>query len=198
VEFGQDPDHVSAQNNGSAGVWMPTNLPGPISMSNGDVLQVTFASLPGYLFRNPMVSAEIGWEYTFPFPNVGAVSEPIDYTGATPLQGPQTEISPSFYSGGCTGIYAQFDICSTTIFSRQLTGENGYDSFRVNFTLNGVVTQPLIVDYVSFNLTSSGPAAPELATWAMLLIGFVGVGAVGRRYAKPSWSLALPAELLIE
>jgi hypothetical protein len=56
-----------------------------------------------------------------------------------------------------------------------IVGEGVYDGVQTGFLLTPVSASPL-----------SASAAPELSTWAMLLVGFAGLGLAGYRRGRPS------------
>jgi len=57
---------------------------------------------------------------------------------------------------------------------------NVNDTFHITYTVSGLTSGPLSVD----NIVQVGSGAPEPASWALMIVGFVGIGAGLRRSRK--------------
>ena len=100
----------------------------------------------------------------------------------------------TFYSGGLDGAAVEtFDYSSTT--SNQLSSYATYwppgntftfDSFTDDFTINTLGT-PATLDGSAFDYQLVSQA-PEPSTWAMLMLGFAGLGFAGYRRTRPRFA----------
>ena len=85
---------------------------------------------------------------------------------------------------------------SSTVVVATLTDEEG-------FPLSGNVDslQASGIEYVVFSVNPQGgitnltfnSAVPEPSTWAMVLLGFAGLGFAGYRRSRKGWALSIPA-----
>lgn len=122
---------------------------------------------------------------SMPFPRAG--SDTIPYIAVQPGGGQtfqfsdwQTTVTLELYSPDCWNIIAAG---STIVTGAALTQFNTGPEF---ITINGyfnefTVTTPQPAAEFSFGHVDNAAATPELSTWAMMLVGFAGLGYAARR-----------------
>jgi hypothetical protein len=168
----------------------------PIVLNVGDTLQVKFYGLNGFRFAANQIgeveNAFITWaNYQNPFPVFNASFHNVAYTGNL-LQSflPSSLYRPDFYSGGCP--YASFDICRTDQFFKTngLTDGKGanLDTVQVDFMLQSALA-PVSIQSVDFEVSSIS-SVPEPSTWAMMILGFLGLGWMAYRRKSTALSFA--------
>ena len=175
---------TSIDSTGHPGQWdsvtITRNLSSPIVLQEGDTLAVTFSNLPAITMypNNDVMGAVINSPSTTVF-NLAysAKFEISEYTGnlnSTTFNSPYSSI---------TGFGQQYFDIGPGIVTYQKSAV--YQSIEVDFNLN--TNGPLVVNYLQLDYFSIDGSLPEPSTWAMLLIGFAGIGFMAyRRKAKPA------------
>jgi hypothetical protein len=158
----------------------------PIILNQGDVLSVTFSGLQdfpitGFSTSYQHANASITWA-PGQSPEFDAHFALLNYTGsvsATTFGAADTfrntaELNPPF-SFGFSDVFIGPSLASP--------GEDAtLETMRVDFSLS-FASGPISVEAVGFEVLG----VPEPSTWAMLLIGFAGLGFMAyRRKAKPA------------
>jgi hypothetical protein len=160
-----------------------------IQMSLGDVLSITFSGLPStpLQYNDAHLGGHIDWaSQTIPNPVFAASFVIQDYTGslfattfpATLTFQPTPGCLPS--AGGVFCRSNWFDVLEPIVASDEVR----LQSIRLDLTLISA-PGPLLLDGLGFYAFTT--AVPEPSTWAMLLIGFAGIGfAAYKRKSLPT------------
>ena len=134
---------------------------------------------PGLLFSTVTISGKSG--------TVSAITFAL-YKGATVGSG--TFVSDPLNPISCFGAGASS--CShdfTSEYSLGLGGDTGWLLTAGNYYVQATVTATTIHDGISGNVNLQ--AIPEISTWAMLGIGFAGIGLVGMTKRRKTSRYAL-------
>ncbi len=176
---------------GPQNVYISRVLAQPINLFLNDTLRVTFSGLPNTLLTdvNDVMNAFITWTpYRPAFPVFQASFHVVDYSGSLISETflPSDSFRPADYSGGCP--YSSQEACRTNTFYKTLgivpVGDSAsIRSVDVDFTLvSGVQPEDgVLVSKLSFESFSLSSSVPEPSTWAMMIIGFAGVGFMAYR-----------------
>jgi hypothetical protein len=144
----------------------------PITVELGDVINAT-VNLDGLFTVPGSVDVTV-----FGFTMGGA---------GFPLGDTETNGNFDFFDGmtlvksGSGGTGTSGQIAAAAAFFPPNNGAFSFNSFTTSFTIT-ILSGPATLDYAQIDYSLLSPAAvPEPATWAMMIIGFGGVGALMRR-----------------
>lgn len=151
-------------------------LMGPSASSAADLLHYTFSPGSYYDYGNPLVNTPVTGSFDFDAVS-GALSNVI-----------YNSVSGSFTTG------AEYNAGDSTQIYFGVFGSPNYDVYQLAGSLinGGTVainsgTHPSIEISAGGTLTTKAiGAVPEPATWAMIMVGFFGLGAVLRRQRQAS------------
>jgi hypothetical protein len=161
----------------------------PINLSLGDTLQVTYSGLPDVKLTdvNDVMNAFIIWTpYRSSFPIFNTTFHVLDYSGdlVSTTFSPSSTFGPGDFVGGCP--YPSQILCRTNDYYKTLgivpDGKSAsIRSVEVDFELVSGVDpgDPLGISTLQFETFSFAGSVPEPPTWAMMLIGFFGLGFAG-------------------
>jgi hypothetical protein len=150
-----------------------------ITVSQGDVINATVTLDGSYTVPASQIRTDL-LLYLF------GSSFPAENTG---VDGTMT-----FFNGGA--VVASFGFSSTTssqlsAFAALFPPNNGaitFDSFTDNLTITALAT-PAILDSAAFNYDLLSSAAPEPASWALMMLGVGGMGACLRTRRRKAVAL---------
>jgi hypothetical protein len=188
VNAGTDPGHPPIiigynNNNGFPNGAYGESIPTPI---NGQPSGAYFSAdtAPQSISQNLVLAANTPYTLSFDVyaPQNGRAN-PFDASLFATLNG--LAISNVFSADSLTNGWIYY----STTFTPMIAAS--YD-FALNFQGDGNTAADFVVDNVSVAHSASVTAAvPEASTWAMLLIGFAGIGFMGyRRKAQPALMVA--------
>jgi hypothetical protein len=165
-----------------------------VSTANATVYKFTFDSSDGQLTAAGEMTVNTAGEVTGVSGGIsGLVDQTIAGVAANPsFPGPAYSLDGSFiYNNLYHASGAPFDIDGLLFVTAQNPGGywNLWENSPGDYSLWESVGSYNYPVEESGNLSMA--AAPELSTWAMLAVGFAGLGAVGRRRRGPRLAPAL-------
>ena len=145
-----------------------------ITVSQGDTINATVTL--DQLFTVPASQQLTSFSFlttgsSFPAINTGVSGATTFFNGITPIKGGSGSTTTSSQLANDVGFFPS----NNTAFT--------FDSVTSNFTID-TLGQPATLDRASISYTLFSRAVPEPASWAMLLIGFSGLGAAMRSRRK--------------
>jgi hypothetical protein len=126
--------------------------------------------------------------------NPGAANQTVTNVPVTDAMGDDAEAMDDVLFPGVTqGTLYVADTSGNNVYAIRLTGLDpgtpiislgGFDEVATVNPVTGVVEEPLLTGIDAHGLDFIPFAVPETSTWAMMLLGFAGLGFVGYRHAK--------------
>jgi hypothetical protein len=93
--------------------------------------------------------------------------------------------SIGYHGGGLTSISTTLTVPLTSLFASQsFSGNIGYGEFWMSFGTQGGAIGGLTLESLELNGGSIASAIPEPSTWAMVLVGFAGIGFITYRRSR--------------
>lgn len=145
-----------------------------ITVSNGDTIDATITldqpfTVPG---SQQLTSYVLG------------LTGPGFPSGSTGTSGTTNfYLAGNFVNGGSAGTSTAEQIASSVAFDPPNNGALTFDTVTSDFTITQL-SGPATLDNAIFYYTLFSSAVPETSTWAMMLVGFGGLGAVMRSRRK--------------
>jgi hypothetical protein len=144
----------------------------PITVQQGDTINATITLDEAFTIPGSVSLTSFGFF-------LGGPGFPPGDTGFSGTTAFFLTGSPVIDGGGGTGTTGQ--LANTVVFFPPNNGPLTFDSVFSSFTIDEL-SAPVTLDYglISYTLFSPNGAVPEPASWALMLVGFGGLGAVLR------------------